>query len=322
MVPILSIVIPIYNEEKVIPETYKRVNEVLIPLDISYEIIIIDDGSSDRSYEILSEIAESDSNLKVISFSRNFGHQAALVAGLDFAAGRAIITMDGDLQHPPELIPVLLEKWREGYEVVQTVKTFGKEVGFVKKIATSFFYKLLNWLAQIELPSGAADFRLFDRKVVNCLKSMKERSRFLRGLSMWVGYKQACVAYKVAPRAAGEPKYTVGTLMKLLIDGIMSFSIFPLKLAAFFGFLVSFVSFTYLCYALYMRLVADKAPPGWASVVVPMLFLGGIQLIAIGILGGYIGRIYEEVKERPVYLVSKKCGFEESSKDEKGNNSS
>lgn len=313
---LLSIIIPIYNEEKVIPETYKRVDEVLKPLDISYEIIIIDDGSSDRSYEILSEIAESDSNLKVISFSRNFGHQAALTAGLDHAAGRAIITMDGDLQHPPELIPILLEKWREGFEVVHTIRTYGRETGFIKKITASIFYKFLNKLAQVDIPSGAADFKLFDRKVVNSLKSMKERSRFLRGLSMWVGYKQTCVEYEVAPRAAGETKYTLGKMIRLALDGITSFSIFPLKLAAYLGFLVSFVSFIYLSYALYIKLIADKALPGWASVVIPMLFLGGIQLFAIGILGEYIGRIYEEVKERPIYIVSKKRGFEDDRENE------
>lgn len=311
MLPVLSIIIPIYNEECIIRKTYETVTKVLKPLDVSYEIIIIDDGSSDKTFEILAEISKTDSHLKVISFSRNFGHQAALTAGLDHSTGEVIITMDGDLQHPPELIPALLEKWREGYEVVHTIRVYGTETGFLKKFSSSIFYKLINKLAHVAIPSGAADFKLFDRKVVNSLKSLKERSRFMRGLSVWVGYQQTKAEYKAASRTAGISKYTPAKMIGFALDGITSFSIFPLKVSTYLGFIVSFTSFLYLNYALFIKFMTDRALPGWASVVIPMLFLGGIQLIAIGILGEYIGRIYEEVKGRPVYIVNKKCGFDE-----------
>ncbi|MFQ5900484.1 MAG: glycosyltransferase family 2 protein [Thermodesulfobacteriota bacterium] len=307
--PLISIVIPVYNEDTVIQETHRQVKCVMDSLSLPYEVIFIDDGSIDKTYECLLEIVKTNSKVKAIGFSRNFGHQAALTAGIDHAGGNVIITMDGDLQHPPELIPLLLEKWREGYEVVYTIREYGKDEGIIKKGASHLFYKVMNRLAQLNIPPGAADFKLFDKKVVKSLTSLKERARFLRGLSVWVGYRQTGVKYKAAPRYAGVSKYSPGKMIRLALDGITSFSIFPLKIATYMGFIVSLVSFIYLTYALYIKLIADKALPGWASVVIPMLFLGGIQLITIGILGEYIGRIYEEVKGRPIYIASKKAGF-------------
>ncbi len=309
--PVLSVVIPVFNEEAVITETYKRLKKVVDSLSVSYEIIFIDDGSTDNTYKAILDIIKKEPKVKGLSFSRNFGHQAALTAGIDNSIGEAIITMDGDLQHPPELIPKLLEKWKEGNDVVYTIRAYGKDEGIIKRTTSHLFYRIINGLAQLKIPPAAADFKLFDRKVADSLVSLKERSRFLRGLSVWVGYKQTGIEYQAAPRLSGKSKYSLSHMVKFALDGIMSFSIFPLKIATFMGFIVSFFSFVYLSYALYAKFATDKVLPGWASIVIPMLFLGGIQLITIGILGEYIGRIYEEVKNRPIYIVSKKAGFEE-----------
>ena len=308
---LISVVIPLYNEEEVVGETYKRTSSVLDSIKTPCEIIFVDDASADRTLEVLSGIAAMDKRVRVISFSRNFGHQAALTAGLDHARGDAVITMDGDLQHPPELIPELLGKWREGFEVVYTIREYDEGEGFFKKATSSFFYSIINSLAQIRIPANAADFRLYDRKVVEGLKSLRERNRFLRGLSAWVGFRQTGVNYRAARRLAGTSKYSVRKMIRFAIDGITSFSIFPLKLSIYLGFVVSLLSFLYLIYVLYVRLIAGRGVPGWASTTIAMLFLGGVQLIAIGILGEYIGRIYEEIKARPPYIVTRKIGFPE-----------
>lgn len=310
---LISIVIPLYNEEEVVRETYKRTTAVLESLQTPYEMIFVDDSSTDKTFEILMELSSRDPRVKALSFSRNFGHQAALTAGLDHSRGDAVVTMDGDLQHPPELIPELLKKWREGFEVVYTIREYDESEGFFKRATSSFFYSIINSLAQITIPANAADFRLYDRKVVEGLKSLRERNRFLRGLSAWVGFRQTGVNYKAARRLAGTSKYSVRKMIKFAIDGITSFSIFPLKLSIYLGFTVSFLSFLYLAYVLYVRLVTERSVPGWASTTIAMLFLGGVQLIAIGILGEYIGRIYEEIKARPPYIVTRSAGFPEGS---------
>jgi dolichol-phosphate mannosyltransferase len=313
---LISIIIPMYNEEEVARKTYGRLTGVMEGIKLPYELLFIDDSSADGTFNILKELSRTDPRVKVVRFSRNFGTQAALTAGLDHASGDAVITIDGDLQHPPELIPELIEKWQAGYEVVYTVREYGKSTSAFKKATSAIFYKLMSKFARIDMPTGATDFKLYDKKVVERLKSLKERNRFLRGLSIWVGFKQTAVGFEAAKRAAGTSKYSTRRLIGLALDGITSFSIFPLKLSIYLGFAVSFLSFAYLCYVLYAKLIADRAVAGWASTTAAVLFIGGVQLIAIGILGEYIGRIYEEVKGRPTYIVTTKVGFEED--DDRG----
>ncbi|MCP3677027.1 MAG: glycosyltransferase family 2 protein [Deltaproteobacteria bacterium] len=313
---LISIVIPMYNEEEVISETYTRLCVVIKEASLACEIIFVDDSSTDTTFSVVSAIASRDKRVKVIRFSRNFGHQAALSAGLESAKGDAVISMDADLQHPPEIIPKLISKWCEGYEVVYTVREYDKNTGVLKRLTSSLFYSVISRLARFEIPAGGADFRLYDRKAVATINALQERSRFLRGLSAWVGFRQTSVNYMAGVRAAGESKYTAGRMLGLAIDGITSFSIFPLKISIYLGFTVSFLSFFYLCYVLYVALLTDEAVQGWASTTVTLLFLGGVQLIAIGILGEYIGRIYEEIKRRPTYIVTERLGFKKDDKQE------
>ncbi len=306
---LISIIIPLFNEEEIIRETYNRLKTLMDGKGFDYEIIFVDDGSTDNSMNILKDLRSDDNRVKIISFSRNFGHQAALTAGLEHAKGDVAITMDADLQHPPELIPRMIEKWLEGFDVVFTVREYEGE-GLFKRLSSRGFYWLIDKLAKINIPADSADFKLFDRKVVESLCSLGERNRFLRGLSSWVGFRQTGIGFKSPPRPTGESKYNLSKMISLALAGLTSFSVFPLRLAVYMGFIVSIISFIYLAYALYIRLIADKALPGWASIVIPMLFLGGIQLLTIGILGEYIGRVYEEVKGRPIYIVKEKIGIE------------
>lgn len=313
--PVVSIVVPLYNEEEVVRDFYKRLSGVMSGADFSYEIIFVDDCSADSTFDILKSIASNDKTVRVLSFSRNFGHQAALTAGLEASSGKCVITMDGDLQHPPELIPELIKKWKEGFEVVNTIRKYDERASIIKKATSSLFYWLLNKLTKVKIPPASADFKLYDRQVVDCLNSLRERTRFLRGLSSWVGFCHAYVHFVAGERAGGESKYTTRRMVGLALDGITSFSIVPLKAAIYLGFIVSFMSFAYICYIILVRLFTNDAVPGWASNTAATLFLGGVQLIAIGILGEYIGRIYNEVKARPAYIVSKKINCPE--KDEK-----
>jgi dolichol-phosphate mannosyltransferase len=307
--PELSIVIPVCNEAASLPELYKRLTQVLRAQQASYEIILVDDGSSDDSLKVISSLAEKDQAIKALSFSRNFGHMVALTAGLDHAAGKAVITMDADLQHPPELIPELVAKWKEGAEIVNTLRQDTKGAGIFKKMTAGFFYWLINKIAKIELPSSAADYRLLDAKVVATLKNIKERSRFLRGLISWVGYKQEFIPYTAEARFAGKTKYSVSRMFSFAIDGITSFSTFPLRLASYLGLVVAFFSFIYILYALYIRFFTARAIEGWTSVLVAVLFIGGIQLIFLGIIGEYLGRVFEEAKQRPNYIIRDKIGL-------------
>ncbi|HLC17396.1 MAG TPA: glycosyltransferase family 2 protein [Thermodesulfobacteriota bacterium] len=316
---LVSLVVPVCNEQEVVPETYRRVTAVMEAEKVPYEIVFVDDFSTDSTFEILSGLAEKDPRVKVLSFSRNFGKSAALVAGLDHASGEAVITMDGDLEHPPELIPELLRQWRGGYEVVNTIREYDRTVSLFKRTSSAFFYKLMSKLARVKLPTGSTDFKLYDRKVVDTLTSLEEKNRFLRGLSIWVGFRQTSLNFKSPKRAAGMSKYTPRALFRLALDGITAFSIFPLKVAIYLGFLVSFLSFVYLSYVIFVRLFTERAVPGWASTTASLLLLGGVQLIAIGILGEYIGRIYEEIKRRPNYIISRKVGIEgKARKEERG----
>jgi len=309
---LISIILPCFNEQDNLDELYLRLTSVMKNIGEGYELIFVDDGSSDNSINKLTVLCSLDSRVKFIEFSRNFGHQAAIFAGLDYADGDAVIMMDADLQHPPELIPELIEKWKEGYDVVYTVRNDPLETSLFKKITAKTFYKIINLLAEIKIPENSADFRLLDNKVIKSFRSLKERTKFFRGLINWVGFHQCPIYYEAEPRFAGQSKYTVRKMVKFAFDGITSFSAFPLHIATIFGTLVSAFSFVYALYAIYVRVFTHEAVPGWTSVLVAVLFLGGVQLLCLGVLGEYLNRVYTETKSRPTYIVRKACGFMES----------
>jgi len=281
---LISIVVPVYNEEEVVSQFYFRLSSVLRKIQYNYEIIFIDDGSSDKTLSILEELAAEDKNLRVINFSRNFGHMIALSAGLDYASGDAVITMDSDLQHPPELISELLEKWKEGNEVVNTIRIEAKKTSLFKKISEKFFYFLMNRIARTSFQANSADYRLLDKSVVESIKRMNEHSRFLRGLINWVGYKQESVSYQADERLAGKTKYSCWRMLSFALDGITSFSSFPLRLSTYLGLIIAFFSFIYILHAIYTKLIGE-AIAGWASVLITVLFIGGVQLIFLGVIG-------------------------------------
>ena len=305
-----SIVIPIYNEEENLPELYNRLTDVMTSLQEPYEVIFVDDGSKDNSLNIMREMHQRDKRIKTISLSRNFGHQIAISAGIEYARGKAVIVMDGDLQDPPEVLPPFIQKWKEGWDAVYAIRRKRKE-NLLKRAAYAIFYRLLKKISSIDIPLDSGDFSIMDRKIVDILKSMPERTRFVRGIRTWVGFKQVGLEYERDKRFAGKPKYNFKKLVKLALDGLISFSYVPLKLAVSFGFVISGVSFLGAIATLFQRLFTDTTVPGYATTVISILFLGGIQLITIGILGEYIGRIYDEVKQRPLYIIQEIIGFDE-----------
>jgi len=300
---VYSIVIPVLNEEKVLNELYQRLTKVMTDIGESYEIIFINDGSTDNSLKIMKQLHTHDKRIKIIDFSRNFGHQIAITAGIDFTSGDAVITIDADLQDPPEVIPDLIKKWKEGYEVIYGIREKRKGENFFKKITALIFYRLINKMTMINMPPDSGDFRLIDKKVVNNLKNIRENNRYVRGLTYWIGFKQIGVPYERDKRFAGKSKYPIKKLFKLAYDAIFSFSNFPLKIATYFGFIVSFLSFLYLIYALIIKLFTNSVIHGWTSLMISILFLGGVQLICLGIIGEYIARINDEVKKRPLYII-------------------
>lgn len=304
----LSVVVPVYNEEAVLPEFYARVAAVLDSLPQPSELIFVDDGSQDRSAEILAGLAARDPRVRVLGFSRNFGHQAALCAGLDHCRGDAVVMIDADLQDPPELIHDFLAKWREGFQVVYGQRLRVEE-GLLKRLVYHLFYRLLRLLANIDIPLDTGDFSLVDRSVVTHLRALPERTRFLRGLRSWIGLRQVGLEYRRHARAQGESKYSLAKLFKLAFDGIFSFSTVPLKLALITGMLASVGGFVGVLVVTWLRLRHQFDLPGWASLAVIVLFLGGVQLFTAGIMGEYVARIYEEVKRRPLYLVARRAGF-------------
>lgn len=307
---LISIVIPVYNEAAVLPELYKRLINVIASINYNFEIIFVDDGSKDESWNLISSIySHNREGIRAISFSRNFGHQVAITAALDYSQGQAVIVMDADLQDPPEMIPSLIEKWQEGYDVVYAVRTERPGEGAFKRGTAAFFYRLLRRLARIDIPADAGDFRLMSRRAVEALKTLRERHRFVRGLSSWIGFRQTAVSYVRDIRYAGETKYRLVKMVKFALDGITSFSFAPLQLATYLGFGASVASFCYILYAVGLKLFTDKPVLGWASLMVAVLFIGGVQLITLGIIGEYIGRIYEEIKQRPLYIVADAIGF-------------
>jgi len=308
--PSISIVIPAFNEEENISNISNKLIIILNKITTNYEILFVNDGSTDSSEQILDKLNKNNQKIRYISLSRNFGHQAALQAGLNYASGDAVITMDCDLQHPPELIPEMIQKWESGFKVVNAIRKYTLKTSFFKRISSYFYYRLFNSLTNLSIIPGSADFKLYDKTVVEKLNSLKENARFLRGLSVWIGFDQTNVYYTAKDRASGETKYSFPKMIRLALDGITSFSNFPLRIAVYFGFTICFLSFLYFIYVLYIKLFTSSAVPGWTSLITLVLFLGGVQLITIGVVGIYIGKIFEEVKQRPLYVIRKKIGID------------
>ncbi len=311
--PIFTIVAPVYNEAAILPELYSRIKRVLDTTNESWELVIIDDGSTDGSTETIRKLGEQDSRVRPVIFARNFGHQLAVTAGLDYARGQAVIIIDADLQDPPEVILDMIDKWREGYEVVYAVRAEREGESWFKLFTASLFYRIIYQITDVDIPMDTGDFRLLDRKVVEVIKQMRERHRFLRGMSVWVGFRQIGVEYKRAARFAGETKYPFKKMFKFALDAVTSFSYFPLQLATYLGFFSAGLSILAIPIVVVMRLAGSQAFIGQATTLIAVLFLGGVQLISLGILGEYIGRLYDEAKGRPLYIVS------EAPKDEENN---
>ncbi len=301
---LVSIVIPCYNEDGNVELLYDKVRENLLGYNV--EFVFVDDNSSDNTLKILEELSLRDNYVKYVSFSRNFGHQNALRAGLQYATGDCVISMDGDLQHPPELLSEMIVKWREGYDVVYTVRKDIQNVSSFKKFTASMFYRLINSLSDINIKQGAADFRLLDRRIVRILvDDISEYHLFFRGLISWMGYKQTYIEYVPNKRHSGTTKYSLGKMINFAIEGITSFSIRPLKLAILLGITLSAFSGIYGMYALWMAIFSDQALKGWPSVLISILFIGGVNMILLGIIGEYVGKLYIQSKRRPYFLIKK-----------------
>lgn len=304
MQPTFTIIAPVYNEAESLPILYKRVKEVMDTTGEPWELVLIDDGSKDGSTDIIRSLAKQDECVRPVIFARNFGHQIAVTAGLDFSRGQAVIIIDADLQDPPEVILDLIAKWREGFEVVYAVRAEREGETWFKTVTASLFYRLIYRITDVKIPLDTGDFRLMDRKVVNVMNSMRERHRFLRGMSAWVGFKQVGVDYKRAARFAGSTKYPFSKMFRLALNAITGFSYFPLQVATYLGFIAAGISIIGIPIVAIGRLTGGAAFSGQATTLIAVLFLGGVQLICVGILGEYIGRIYDEVKGRPLYIVS------------------
>jgi dolichol-phosphate mannosyltransferase len=308
--PLLSVVVPCFNEQDVIEPLHSRLLQVLGPEKIDFEIIFVNDGSKDRTAEMLDAICRSDPRFKVMHFSRNFGHQAAVTAGLHEAKGNCAVVIDADLQDPPELILEMIKLWREGYQVVYAQKTEREGAGFLIGHAYRIFYRIVGRLSEVEIPVDTGDFSLMDRQVVDLLNAMPERNRYVRGLRAWLGFKQTAIKFERPARYAGQTKYGFGKLVGLATDGLMSVSKAPLRLAMYMGFFASAGSFLLgIFFAIEQILGLSHTARGWASTIVVVLFLGGVQLICIGVIGEFIGRIYDEVKQRPLYVVARSTGL-------------
>ncbi|OGO35040.1 MAG: glycosyltransferase [Chloroflexi bacterium RBG_16_54_18] len=303
MDPIFSIIAPNYNETESIAEFYHRISASMEALGETWEIVWVDDGSSDGSTDLIRQLASQDKHIRPVIFARNFGHQLAVTAGLDFSRGQAVIIMDSDLQDPPEVIPDLIKKWREGYEVVYAIRKEREGESWFKLFTASLFYRLIYRITDVDIPMDAGDFRLLDRKVVDVMKQMRERHRFLRGMSVWVGFKQTGVPYRRAARFAGETKYPLKKMVRFASDAVTGFSYFPLQLATYLGFISAGISILAIPVVVLGRLAGSAAFQGQASTLIAVLFLGGVQLISLGILGEYIGRLYDEARGRPLYIV-------------------
>ena len=300
----LTVIIPIFNEEQNIPTLFNRLKDVVSNLGITHEFIFINDGSRDQSLKLIKELAVKDSNVRYINFSRNFGHQIAVTAGIDASKGETIAIIDADLQDPPELIGEMYNKMKEGYEVVYARRKSRAGESFMKKYTAKMFYRLLAKITSVKIPVDTGDFRIIHRKIVDVLKEMPEQQKYLRGQIAWIGFNQTYIEYDRSERLGGETGYTYKKMMRLALDGITSFSNFPLKFATMAGFVVSGITFLLSLYALYARFVSKNFVPGWTSLILAVLFIGGVQLISIGIIGEYISRLSANVRKRPLYIVS------------------
>lgn len=306
---ILSVVIPCYNEEENIDYLFERLTAVLDRLNLKYELICVNDGSADNTLKRLIEYHHRNPKIKVVNFSRNFGKEIALSAGIDYASGHAVIPIDADLQDPPELIEQLLAKWREGYDVVYAVRRSRQGESWLKRLTAGAFYRIISGMTNITIPHDTGDFRLLDRQVVEALKQLPERRRFMKGLFSWVGYRQTAIEYDRDPRYQGTTKWNYWKLWNFALEGITSFSFVPLKIWSYVGIVISLVSFVYASFLVIRTLILGIDVPGYASIMVAVLFLGGVQMISLGFIGEYLGRVYDEVKQRPLYLVRDCYGF-------------
>lgn len=308
----ISVVAPAFNEEEGIHVFVEKVCEQLELTGLAWELIIVDDGSRDGTVETLVKLRELESRLKILRFSRNFGNQAAITAGLRFSSGRAVITMDSDLQHPPELIPQMIRHWQAGYHHVFTTRRYGAEIGMMKRGASACYAKTLNRLSDLDMPDGLSDFRLLDRKMVDQINAMPESSRFLRAMIHWLGFQEVGLSFTAPPRYAGESKFSPLKLLRLSADGIFSFSTSPLRFITYTGIFVAITSLLYAVYVLYETFVMGITTPGWPTLVIAVMFLGAIQLISLGVVGEYVGRIYKETKQRPLFIVQDAYGFHQA----------
>lgn len=304
---LLSVVVPVYNEAEVLGAFYTQTTHALDPLDLDYEIIFVDDGSQDSSFDQLSNLAKKDARVRVIKFSRNFGHQIAITAGIDDASGDCVVVIDSDLQDPPEVIEAMIMKWREGYDVVYGVRDDRDGENALKLWTASLFYKLLRRLVKIDIPVNVGDFRLMSRRAARELKQLREKERFVRGLVSWVGFRQTGVTYHRVARFAGETKYPYSKMLKFALDGITSFSTMPLRVATWLGYGSAVLAVLYLG-SVFVQKAMGGTVEGWATIMVAMLFLGSVQLICLGIMGEYIGRMFNEIKPRPMYVVEERLG--------------
>ncbi len=310
MSPKYSFIIPIYNEEETIAEMYRRMKAVMDRMDGDVELILINDGSRDRSIYLMRDLHERDFRVCYLSFARNFGHQIAVTAGLNFARGQIVVILDADLQDPPELIPDMVEKWKQGYQVVYAQRTQRRQESWFKRFTAYCFYRLLKKLADVEIPTDTGDFCLLDRQVVDVLNAMPERNRYIRGLRSWIGFRQIAIRFEREARFAGEVKYTFRKSLALAINGLVSFSTVLLRISTYVGLLAAIASILMALLVLYWRIFVPSSPlTGFAMILMATFFLGAVQLVSIGILGEYIGRIYEEVKGRPLYTLSEVGGF-------------
>jgi dolichol-phosphate mannosyltransferase len=314
--PAFTIIAPIFNEIDNLPVLHKRITEVMEQSGGTWELVLVDDGSTDGSTELIKSFAQKDNHVRPVIFARNFGHQIAVTAGMEFSRGDAVVIIDSDLQDPPEVILEMIQKWREGYEVVYAVRSEREGETFFKKFTAAFFYRLIYRITDVKIPMDTGDFRLMDRKVVDVMNAMKEHHRFLRGMSAWVGFKQVGVQYKRAARFAGETKYPIKKMLRLALTAITGFSYVPLQLATIMGFISAGISLIAIPIVVIMRITGSGAFFGQATTLIAVLFFGGVQLISLGILGEYIGRIYDEVKGRPLYIVSEAPSNESKLSDE------
>lgn len=305
----LSVIVPCFNEEEGLT-TFNQTLIKFLPANYQYEIIYVNDGSRDNTYQVILSLAKENTAIKYISFSRNFGHQNALKAGYDFATGDCAISLDADLQHPPAVIPELIAKWEEGFEIVNTIREDHESISFQKKISSRIFYQMMRKLSDVNIENGMADFRLIDKKVLKQLKLFPENFLFFRGIIPWMGFRQINVPFKANERFAGTTKYTFKKMLKFASTGVTAFSVKPLKISIYLGSFIAFLAFLYGLYAAYIHIFTDRAITGWTSVIISVLFVGGINLLMLGIIGEYLGKLFIENKRRPNYLISETNLFE------------